>query len=256
MDFWKWLGERFSDFVATAPTGLLIFTFISIPIALCALPFLFGLLRRRRKRRLWDIYGVKTIGVVRSAKHTTVTINDNPEMDIELDAIAEDGSTFPVKILLALPRAYIDSCDPGSILSIRYDSRNPARALADLSPDEDIISERVARYQCFKHPGEMSYERRINLAFKSVVKKARLESLRLTGREEAGDVEAEAVVRVVDSRSDGMVLSRVMFLTDKMLRHMVPGKYIDISIVPGDESYFGVVTDLATKLSIYRGGDS
>ena len=65
----------------------------------------------------------------------------------------------------------------------------------------------------------------------SVVKKALLENLRLTGKAEAGDWEAEATVRVTDNAAGDTVMNRTLYLNDKMLKHMVPGKYIDISVV-------------------------
>ena len=36
--------------------------------------------------------------------------------------------------------------------------------------------------------------------------------------------------------------------------HMVPGKYIDISVVPGKEDVFGIVTDIATKVVPEKSG--
>lgn len=35
---------------------------------------------------------------------------------------------------------------------------------------------------------------------------------------------------------------------------MVPGKYIDISVVPGKEDVFGIVTDIATKVVPEKSG--
>ena len=85
-------------------------------------------------------------------------------------------------------------------------------------------------------------------------KKALLESLRLTGKEEAGNWEAEVTVRVTDNAAGDTVMNRTLYLNDKMLRHMVPGKYIDISVVPGKEDVFGIVTDIATKVVPEKSG--
>ena len=92
-------------------------------------------------------------------------------------------------------------------------------------------------------------------------KKALLENLRLTGKEEAGDWEAEAgdweaeaTVRITDNAAGDTVMNRTLYLNDKMLKHMVPGKYIDISVVPGREDFFGIVTDIATKVVPEKSG--
>ena len=49
-------------------------------------------------------------------------------------------------------------------------------------------------------------------------------------------------------------MNRILYLNDKMLKHMVPGKYIDISVVPGREDFFGIVTDIATKVVPEKSG--
>ena len=85
-------------------------------------------------------------------------------------------------------------------------------------------------------------------------KKALMENLRLTGKEEAGDWEVEATVRITDNAAGDTVMNRTLYLNDKMLKHMVPGKYIDISVVPGREDFFGIVTDIATKVVPEKSG--
>lgn len=87
-------------------------------------------------------------------------------------------------------------CAAGAPLSIRYDPADRSHAIGDDNPDADVLNERIARYQCRRHPDELTYEQRMEFNRNSVVKKALLESLRLTGKEEAGDWEAEVTVRV------------------------------------------------------------
>ena len=121
-------------------------------------------------------------------------------------------------------------CAAGAPLSIRYDPADPYYAIGDNEPDADVLNERIARYQCRRHPDELTYEQRMELNRNSVVKKALLESLRLTGKEEAGDWEAKATVRITDKTAGDTVMNRTLYLSDKLLRHMIPGKYIDISV--------------------------
>lgn len=73
-------------------------------------------------------------------------------------------------------------CAVGDPLSIRYDPADRSHAIGDDNPDADVLNERIARYQCRRHPGELTYEQRMELNRNSVVKKALLESLRLTGK--------------------------------------------------------------------------
>ena len=73
-----------------------------------------------------------------------------------------------------------------------------------------MLNERIARYQCRRHPDELTYEQRMEFNRNSVVKKALLESLRLTGKEEDGDWEAEVTVRVTDNAAGDTVMNRTL----------------------------------------------
>ena len=75
-----------------------------------------------------------------------------------------------------------------------------------------MLNERIARYQCRRHPDELTYEQRMEFNRNSVVKKALLESLRLTGKEEAGDWEAEVTVRVTDNAAGDTVMNRTLLV--------------------------------------------
>lgn len=75
-----------------------------------------------------------------------------------------------------------------------------------------------------------------------------IRSARQTGKEEAGNWEAAATVRIPNNGAEDTVISRTLYLNHKLLKHMIPGKYIDISVVPGKEDFFGVVADIAVKV--------
>ena len=211
--------------------------------------------RKREKEQRWrDARTVKTLGFIRSAKHTGRSVNDNPEIRFVVDALAEDGTFFETTVTEIIPRAQLSMCAVGDPLSIRYDPADRSHAIGDDNPDADVLNERIARYQCRRHPNELTYEQRMELNRNSVVKKALLENLRLTGKAEAGDWEAEATVRITDNAAGDTVINRTLYLNDKMLKHMVPGKYIDISVVPGREDFFGIVTDIATKVVPEKSG--
>lgn len=210
--------------------------------------------KREKEQRRRDACTVKTLGFIRSAKHTGRCVNDNPEIRFVVDALAKDGAFFETTVTEIVPRAQLPMCAVGDPLSIRYGPADRSHAIGDDNPDADVLNERIARYQCRKHPGELTYEQRMELNRNSVVKKALLENLRLTGKEEAGDWEAKVTVRITDNAAGDTVMNRTLYLNDKMLKHMVPGKYIDISVVPGREDFFGIVTDIAAKVVPEKSG--
>ncbi|MFR5901229.1 MAG: hypothetical protein ACLUIO_17320 [Neglectibacter timonensis] len=192
------------------------------------------------------------LGFIRSAKHTGRSVNDNPEFRFVVDALAEDGTFFETTVTEIIPGRSFHV--PPAPLSIRYDPADRSHAIGMIIRTPMCWNERIARYQCRRHPDELAYEQRMRFNRNSVVKKALLESLRLTGKEEAGNWEAEVTVRVTDNAAGDTVMNRTLYLNDKMLRHMVPGKYIDISVVPGKEDVFGIVTDIATKVVPEKSG--
>ncbi|WP_071442251.1 hypothetical protein [Traorella massiliensis] len=225
---------------------LLIFVMVILPGIIS-----FNLYNRRQKKQEQyqnDIYTAKTIGVIRSMKQTGRYINENPEFCFVLDALTKDGTFFQTTVTENIPLIQISMLAPGEVISIRYDPENCSHAIGDNAPDIALIDELIARYQCQRHPEELSYDQRMELARNSVIKKALLESFRLTGKKEAGDQEAEVIVRITDNIAGDSVMSRTLYVNDKMLQYMIPGKYIDISIIPGKDSLFGIVTDITTKV--------
>lgn len=138
---------------------------------------------------------VQTVGFIRSTRQTGMYVNENPQLLFELDALAEDGTVFQTSVRKIIPMTAMAGMVPGRAIPIRYNPDNRTQAVWDNHPDESLAQERAARYQCRKHPGDLSYEQR-----------------------------------------------------------MVPGKYIDISVVPGKEDVFGIVTDIATKVVPEKSG--
>ena len=113
--------------------------------------------RKREKEQRWrDARTVKTLGFIRSAKHTGRCVNDNPEFRFVVDALAEDGTFFETTVTEIIPRAQLPMCAVGAPLSIRYDPADRSHAIGDDNPDADVLNERIARYQCRRHPGELT----------------------------------------------------------------------------------------------------
>ena len=250
--------SQFSNWMFENPIRATVIIF-AVTIALCillgfVLPARSARRKREKEQRWRDARTVKTLGFIRSAKQTGTYINDNPEIRFVVDALAEDGTFFETTVTEIIPRAQLPMCAVGDPLSIRYGPADRSHAIGDDNPDADVLNERIARYQCRRHPNELTYEQRMELNRNSVVKKALLENLRLTGKEEAGDWEAKVTVRITDNAAGDTVMNRTLYLNDKMLKHMVPGKYIDISVVPGREDFFGIVTDIATKVVLEKSG--
>ena len=70
-----------------------------------------------------------------------------------------------------------------------------------------------------------------------------LKSFRLTGKEEAGDYEAEAAIQLAGEEQDGHILARTLYVPDTALEYLIPGRYVDVRVIPGRENLFAFVLD-------------
>ena len=93
-------------------------------------------------------------------------VNENPQLLFELDALAEDGTVFQTSVRKIIPMTAMAGMVPGRAIPIRYDPDDRTQAKWDDHPDESLMRERAARYQCRKHPGDLSYEQRMELVKK------------------------------------------------------------------------------------------
>ena len=64
-----------------------------------------------------------------------------------------------------------------------------------------------------------------------VMKKALLKSFRLTGKEEAGDYEAEAAIQLAGEEQDGHTFERTLYVPNTALEYLIPGRYVDVRVI-------------------------
>ena len=120
----------------------------------------------------------------------------------------------------------------------------------DNHPDESLAQERAARYQCRKHPGDLSYEQRMELLKNGVMKKALLKSFRLTGKEEAGTMKRKRPFQLAGEEQSGHTFERTLYVPNTALEHLIPGRYVDVRVIPGREDLFAIVLDTSVVSGI------
>lgn len=193
---------------------------------------------------------VQTVGFIRSTRQTGLYVNENPQLLFELDALAEDGTVFQTSVRKIIPITAMAGMVPGRAIPIRYNPDDRIRAVWDDHPDESLAQERAARYLCQKHPGDLSYEQRMELLKNGVMKKALLKSFRLTGKEEAGDYEAEAAIQLAGEEQSGHTFERTLYVPNTALEYLIPGRYVDVRVIPGRENLFVFVLDTSVASGI------
>ena len=184
---------------------------------------------------------VQTVGFIRSTQQTGMYVNENPQLLFELDVLAEDGTVFQTSVRKIIPMTAMAGMVPGRAIPIRYNPDNRTQAVAQ---------ERAARYQCRKHPGDLSFDQRMELLKNGVMKKALLKSFRLTGKEEAGDYEAEAAIQLAGEEQDGHTFERTLYVPNTALEYLIPGRYVDVRVIPGRENLFVFVLDTSVVSGI------
>lgn len=229
----------FFDWLLSNPSGI---TTVIVILAF-AIPSFTAIRRLTKGHVSKGSCTVQTVGFIRSTQQTGLYVNENPQLLFELDALAEDGTIFQTSVRKIIPMTAMAGMVPGRAIPIRYNPDNRTQAVWDNHPDESLAQERAARYQCRKHPGDLSYEQRMELVKNGVMKKALLKSFRLTGKEEAGDYEAEAAIQLAGEERDGHTFKRTLYVPDTALEYMIPGRYVDVRVIPGRENLFAFVLD-------------
>ena len=231
----------FFDWLLSNPSGI---TTVIVILAF-ALPILFVIRRLTKGHVNKSSCTVQTVGFIRSTQQTGMYVNENPQLLFELDALAEDGTVFQTSVRKIIPITAMAGMVPGRAIPIRYNPDDRIRAVWDYHPDESLAQERAARYLCQKHPGDLSYEQRMELLKNGVMK-----SFRLTGKEEAGDYEAEAAIQLAGEEQSGHTFERTLYVPNTALEYLIPGRYVDVRVIPGRENLFVFVLDTSVASGI------
>ena len=67
---------------------------------------------------------------------------------------------------------------------------------------------------------------------------------------EAGDYEAEASVQLAGEEQSGHTFERTLYVPNTALEHLIPGRYVDVRVIPGREDLFAIVLDTSVVSGI------
>lgn len=210
------------------------------------LPFLVSFSRFRRRHGRKKQCTAPAIGFITSIQQTGLYVNENPQLLISLNALDENGKMFQTAIQQIVPLSQLSQFGPSVALKLRYDPANPAFAISDPSLDAGLAQDIMDRYQCARHPASLSLEERREIRANGVLRKALVENIRLTGKEEGGDVEAEVTMRFPGDEAEDLVFRRTMYLSDQQLDQLIIGRYVTVQAVPGREHLFAFAFPVST----------
>ena len=237
----QWIdhSNQMMDFIVnTIPWIIGLFVLLSVGI-----PLLRIYLKCRIRRSQKQACTVPTIGFVRSVERTGLTINDNPQMLISLDVLEENGTVFQSYLTQIIPLHLLSRLTGASVLPLLYNPKDRTRVVFDSRPDANRVQALLDRYACAKHPGITSYEERREISRSGTAKKALLENLRLTGKEENGEMEAEVSIRITNNETGDITAKRTMYVSDRMLNYLIIGRHVNVRVVPGKKSLFAFLVE-------------
>ncbi len=210
--------------------------FLTILLVLIPVILLFTRWRRRAARKKRCV--AEGLAVIRTVERTGLTVNDTPQLRFEADVLLENGSTFPCTLKKVLSAEELSRSFPGALIPVRYDPQDHCNIVWNDHPDPEQLADLMDRCAAARHPSDLPYDARVEIRKFGVLKKARLDDLRLTGREENGDYEATAVIRITDDLRGDVVARRRIFVSSQELDRLVVGKYVDIRILPNNPDQF------------------
>jgi len=229
------IWELVMQFNSPAPfnwTGLV----IAAGVAVVILPLVWRVTRSKSHfDRLFD--AKPGVGTLVSTRRTGTSVNDIPEVELELDILTSDGSTLRGKT-----RTFVDVTEhaalvPGTMIPVEYLEGGRVRVQPNLGEDgiRDIL------YSARVKQGKMT-EKQVRVAKDGVRAKAVVMAIEPTGEIEDGEAVMRLAVRV--TRPDGSHFdnSRDLPLPSVALPGLQPGNVIEARYLADDESYISVET--------------
>ena len=225
--------------LSTTANTILIATAFGIPLIAIIIVLYKVFFHAKRKEKKGG-YQIHTVGFIRSIRQTGTYINENPQMRIQLDVLNESGGLFQSTLTAVFALSEMHMLTPAHPIPVLYNPSNLSDVILDHHADPEHIQSILDRYNSLKHPNDLTYAQREEIRHAGKPQKALLEHLRLTGKEEQGDLEAEIGIRITNTEKGDFTLQRTMYVTPKSLDYLTIGKYIDVTLLwkPEGESLF------------------
>lgn len=172
------------------------------------------------------------IGTVRSMSRTGMTLNDNPEVRIDLTVLTPDGRTFDSHAKQVVPLTELAALKPGAQVPVRY---LPGRTdLVELDRSGDTAAIQAAMNQAMIRRG-VTTQANIDIVERGVTAQAVVQELTVPG--EIRDGNARLHITLAVTRPDGSVFSTevVKFLPPPAVPHVQVGSVLTVHYPPGDE---------------------
>ncbi|MCP2167153.1 DUF3592 domain-containing protein [Goodfellowiella coeruleoviolacea] len=176
--------------------------------------------------------GLVGVGTVVAAAPTGVSVNDQPEVRVDLTVRTADGQVFDSQARLVVPLTEVALLRPGALLPVRYLPGRTDRVAVDRSGDTSAAQE--ALNQQAVRDGLTTPER-LEIARRGVAAQAVVTSLSVPGQIRNGN--ARVCVGLVVTRPDGSSFTAEVdrFLPPRAVEHVQVGRVVTAHYLPENE---------------------
>ncbi|WP_067897532.1 hypothetical protein [Nocardia vaccinii] len=172
------------------------------------------------------------IATVTSVRQTGVTINDQPQIRLELSVQGADGDTFDSQAAIIVPLTELALLRPGVVLPVRYVPGRTDRVEIDRSGDraamQNALNENMIRRG-------LTSRGKLDIAARGIAAQAVVQSLSVPG--EIRDGYAKVVLGLAVTRPDGSTFSThtEKFVPSAGVELVQIGRVVQVHYLPGAE---------------------
>ncbi|RJO76855.1 hypothetical protein D5S18_11585 [Nocardia panacis] len=212
---------------------------LALPIvAVTVLPMVFaftgeGLLQALTGRNSGEFRQAPVgLGTIRSFRQTGLTVNDQPQVRIELSVEGADGETFDAHAKMIVPLTEISLLQPGVVLPVRYRPDHRDRVEIDLSGDRAAAQQAMNAAMIGKG---FTTPAKLDIAARGVAAQAVVRELAVPGEIRDGHTKVELELAV--TRPDGTIFATRVnkFLSPTAIGQVQVGRIVQVRYLPGDE---------------------
>jgi len=219
------------------PPITLIIVIISLGVMFQLLGVIFTLTGNKVKN------GVLAIGTIVSLERTGTLVNHQPQVDITIEFTTTDGEHITASERRVVSLTDLAQVQPGAMIPIRYDSKNPQNIMIDTNADKDSLQDVYNRQMVEK--GVTSQET-LDIANNGVKAKGVILSAEPTGNiiNDMGEMTLHIKVTPPDN-GDTFEAFVNKVIPANMLLSTQPGSVIEVFYLPEDESKIAISLNLS-----------
>ncbi len=233
-------GEHYWDSPFDAPPFMWMFAGFILVIGSLIAQMLVRSIQESKKKNYLLAYGIRTIADVTNVKPTGSSINDQPEIEVDVQFETIDRKQVVASFKKVVLITQLHYLQPGMKLFIKYDAKNPKRIIIDPQSEKDVNP--------FQKWDSKTMDQFVEETFhtirEGVYTQAVIVSIIPTGKIVAGNAEMEVKLKV--TRPNNSIFDATIFkvLPSFALSKLTVGSVIQVQYSKTNEQDIAIVLSL------------